>query len=232
MPTSPSSPPSSARAAATWSMWGTPSSRSGARRCGSSGMPRWPAAPPSPSNAASRSWPRGGRSASGRRCAVGSGFTPERWWRPTSAVPTSPTTRCWGTRCPSARGSRPPTSATGRRCWPRRRRCARPARASSSAPWTPWTWGPARRRCTSSSQKKARCPRRCGRCWWGGRRHGCATWPGTSLVFFQRFSAVDKPSATYADWCRRYLVHPPPPAWNGQGEPAGAGVPTAAARGE
>ena len=53
-----------------------------------------------------------------------------------------------------------------------------------------------------------------------------------ALVFFQRFSAVDKPSATYADWCRRYLVHPPPPAWNGQGEPAGAGVPTAAARGE
>jgi adenylate cyclase len=50
-----------------------------------------------------------------------------------------------------------------------------------------------------------------------------------ALTFFQRFSSADRPSETYAEWCRRFLVHPPPPAWNGQGEPAAAEVPTAPA---
>jgi hypothetical protein len=55
-----------------------------------------------------------------------------------------------------------------------------------------------------------------------------------ALAFFQRFSALDRPSAVYADWCRRFMLRPPPPAWNGQGEPAASELPTAtaAARGE
>ncbi len=55
-----------------------------------------------------------------------------------------------------------------------------------------------------------------------------------ALAFFQRFSVLDRPSAVYADWCRRFLLRPPPPAWNGQGEPAASELPTAtaAARGE
>jgi adenylate cyclase len=49
-----------------------------------------------------------------------------------------------------------------------------------------------------------------------------------ALLFFQRFSQVDPASATYAEWCRRYLVNPPPPAWDGRGEPSRV-VPTAPA---
>jgi adenylate cyclase len=39
-----------------------------------------------------------------------------------------------------------------------------------------------------------------------------------ALRFFQRYSQVDPPSAAYADWCRRFLLKPPPPAWDGRGE--------------
>ncbi|MGO9065647.1 MAG: CHASE2 domain-containing protein [Myxococcaceae bacterium] len=40
-----------------------------------------------------------------------------------------------------------------------------------------------------------------------------------ALAFFQRFSTLDAPSAAYAERCRRFLVSPPPPAWDGRGEP-------------
>ncbi len=39
-----------------------------------------------------------------------------------------------------------------------------------------------------------------------------------ALAWFQRFAQVDPPSATYAERCRRFLPHPPPPAWDGRGE--------------
>jgi adenylate cyclase len=40
-----------------------------------------------------------------------------------------------------------------------------------------------------------------------------------ALLFFQRFAAVDGPSAAYAERCRRFLLNPPPPTWDGRGEP-------------
>jgi adenylate cyclase len=49
-----------------------------------------------------------------------------------------------------------------------------------------------------------------------------------ALVWFQRFSGVDPVSATYAERCQRFLVNPPPPAWDGRGE-AKAERPTAPA---
>ena len=39
-----------------------------------------------------------------------------------------------------------------------------------------------------------------------------------ALAFFKRFSAVDPPSAAYAERCQRFLDTPPPPAWDGRGE--------------
>ena len=40
-----------------------------------------------------------------------------------------------------------------------------------------------------------------------------------ALLFFQRFAQRDGPSGVYAERCRRFLVSPPPPAWDGRGEP-------------
>jgi adenylate cyclase len=49
-----------------------------------------------------------------------------------------------------------------------------------------------------------------------------------ALAWFQRFAAVDPPSARYAERCRRFLLNPPPPAWDGRGE-SKAVLPTAPA---
>lgn len=70
--------------------------------------------------------------------------------------------------------------------------------------------------------------------WEGARVRYLARDFAGALAFFQRFSAVDKPSALYAEWCRGFLLHPPPPAWNGQGEFASVTVASssAPARGE
>jgi adenylate cyclase len=54
--------------------------------------------------------------------------------------------------------------------------------------------------------------------WDGARARYLARDFQGALSWFERYAAVDPPSAAFAERCRAFLVRPPPPSWDGRGE--------------